>query len=565
MLVSRTPRALLAVAVSVTASALLLSACGGSAGSSAPPPTKQIGQNDINAMSRDKVKDGGILQWGIEAYPSNFNMLAVDASNGDIPPVVESFEPTPAISDASGNWGPDPDYVESFKLVSTDPQKVEYKLNPKAKWSDGTPITWEDYKSQWQALNGKNTAYQPLSTAGYASVSDISKGSDDYDFTVTYDPKLAEWSNLFNVLYPKSMTSDPNEFNTGWADAPKVTAGPFKIGTLDKTGNNVTVVPDPAWWGDKPKLDKIVFKYYSSTNVEVDGLASGAFDFAGVSSNIDAFKRTSAMKNVTLRRANLPNYREIVFNGAGNSILNDAKLRVAIIKGIDRAPISKAEISQLIPNAQPLGNHIFLPGFPGYQDNSAGYLYNPDEAKKELDADGWTQAAGAKFRSKNGKQLTIRDAIPAGTKSALDEAQLVQQQLAPLGVDLQIVQDDPNTFFDEHITPGDFDVANFAQMGDSAPPVNNAQSWFTSGASEQGNAGRIGDQKINDLLAQASAELDQAKRYALLNEVDKQVWALGHSLPLYQRPSIVATRNGLANMGNTGLASFHFQDMGWAK
>jgi peptide/nickel transport system substrate-binding protein len=102
-------------------------------------------------------------------------------------------------------------------------------------------------------------------------------------------------------------------------------------------------------------------------------------------------------------------------------------------------------------------------------------------------------------------------------------------------------------------------------MGDGAPPVNNAQSWFTTGDQALGNSGRIGDASINKLLDQASAELDQDKRFALLNEVDKQVWALGHSLPLYQRPSIVACRNGLANMGDTGLASFHFQDMGWAK
>jgi glutathione transport system substrate-binding protein len=557
-----TSRALVAISLSV-ASALVLSACGGSAGSSAPPPTKQIGQNDINPTPRDKVKQGGTVQWGIEGYPGNFNEFSIDSGSGDTGAVVQSFMPQPAISDAAGTWGPDHDYAQSFQLISTDPQKVEYKLNPKAHWSDGTPITWADYKSEWQALNGKNTTFLANSTAGYSSIADISRGTDDYDFTVTYSPKLAEWANLFNVLYPKSMTSDPNVFNSGWRDAPKVTAGPFKIGKLDKTAGNVTVVADPNWWGDKPKLDQIVFKNYDSTNVEVDGLASGAYDFASVASNIDAYKRTSAMKNVTLRRANLPNYREIVFNGAGNSILNDAKLRLAIIKGINRDPIAKAEISSLIPNAKPLGNHIYLPGFPGYQDNSVGYLYDPDEATKELDADGWKLNGTDKVRGKNGKQLVIREAIPAGNKSGLDEAQLVQQQLAAIGVGIQIVQDDSGTFFDKYIPPGDFDIANFAQMGDSAPPVTNAQSWFTSGPNEEQNVGRIGDQKINDLLNQASAELDLTKREALLNEVDKQVWALGHSLPLYQRPSIVACRNGLANYGDTGLAGIVYQDIGW--
>jgi peptide/nickel transport system substrate-binding protein len=556
------PRTTLAIVTSIAASALLLSACGGSVGS-APPQAKEIGKNDINPTARDKVKDGGTLQWGVDTYPANFNWLEVDATDGDIPAIVQSFMPTPAISDASGTWSPNPEYVTSFKVVSSDPQKVEYRLNPKAKWSDGTPITWEDYRSQWQSLNGRNPAFQVQGTAGYASISDISRGADDYGFTVTYSPKLAEWANLFPILYPQSMTSSPAEFNSGWKDGPKVTGGPFKIGKLDQTGKNVTVVGDPSWWGNKPKLDQIVFKYYSSAQVEVDGLASGAFDFASVAADIDAYKRTSTMPGVTQRRANLPNYRAVVFNGAGNSILSDAKLRTAIIRGIDRAPIAKAEIGQLIPDAQPDNNHIYMVGSAAYQDNAAGYGFDQAAANSALDALGW-QLQG-KVRAKDGKQLKIRDVIPAGTKAAIDESKLIQQQLAAIGVDVEIQQYDRSTFFEQHITPGDFDIAHYAQMWDFAPPVNVAQSYFAIGAQEQGNPGRIGDDKVNDLLNQASAELDLTKRQQLMNEADKELWALGHSLPLYQRPSIVATRSTLANMGNPGLASYQYVDMGWTR
>ncbi|MBV8931876.1 MAG: ABC transporter family substrate-binding protein, partial [Kutzneria sp.] len=406
-------------------------------------------------------------------------------------------------------------------------------------------------------------AFQVLNTAGYASISDISRGEDDYAFTVTYSPKLAEWANLFSVLYPKSMTSDTGQFNSGWRDGPRVTGGPFKIGKLDQTAKTVTVVRDPAWWGARAKLDQIVFKYYSATQVEVDGLASGAFDFAGVSADIDAYKRTSTMPGVALRRANLPNYRILVFNGANSSILSDSRLRTAIMKGVNRSAITKAEVGQLLPDARPVNNHLYMVGFPGYQDNAAGFGFDPDTARNELDALGW-KLDGA-FRFENGKELTIRDAISSGTKASLDEAKLVQQQLADIGVNVQITQFDPDTFFDQHITPGDFDIAHYAQMGDLAPPVNNAQTYFMVGAQAQQNFGRIGSQQINDLLNQAAAELDLAKRQQLMNEADKRIWALGHSLPLYQRPSIVATRGNLANMGNVGLASYRYADMGWVR
>ena len=51
------------------------------------------------------------------------------------------------------------DYFTSVELTGTDPQVVTYTINPKAVWSDGTPITWEDIKSQIDATSGKDKAF----------------------------------------------------------------------------------------------------------------------------------------------------------------------------------------------------------------------------------------------------------------------------------------------------------------------------------------------------------------------------------------------------------------------
>jgi peptide/nickel transport system substrate-binding protein len=554
----RVPRKIVVLAA---AAAVVLAGCGGSNSGSAPPPKVALGQNDINPVDVAKLKDGGELKWPVQDYPATFNELHVDGVSGDLPPVTRAILPTPVLEKADGTFEADKDYLESLELKSPDPQIVVYKLNRKAHWSDGTPITWEDYRSQWQAANGKNAAFLLNSSAGYSSVADIVKGADEYEFTATFTPKYAEWFRNFQVLYPKSMTASPEEFNSGWRDAPKLTGGPFRIGKLDATAKTVTVVRDDTWWGDKPKLDRIVFRNLSTTGgtASMDALANGELDFSGIAGNLDAYKKAQTIPGIVFRKATLPNIRWVLFNGAGDSPVKDPELRKALIRGIDVANITKAEVSQLIPDAQPLGNHVFLAGFPGYQDNSAGSTYDPEAAKKKLDELGWK--LDGQFRKKDGKQLTVRDVVPAGNRASEEEAKLVQNQLAAIGVEVKIDTVDNDGFFDKHIVPGDFDLTHFANMDVSN--LVNVQGSYALGAGGESNFGKIGSDQVNKLIAQAAQELDDTKRLELLNQVDKAVWDLGHSLPLYRRPSIVAVNEKLGNFGNTGLASFDYTKIGW--
>jgi glutathione transport system substrate-binding protein len=554
----------LPLAVAVVA-VLTASACGsGSGGGNAPPPAAVgAGTIDINPVDPAQLRDGGELKWGVQEFPAQFNEVQGDATSSDIPPITRSIMPTPSQEEPDATFKADPDYVESYELLGKDPEQIHYKLNRKAHWSDGTPITWADYKSQWQALNGKNAAFVTLSTAGYENISDIARGADDYEFTATFSPRYADWGGVFQVLYPKSMTSDPNEFNKGWADAPKVTGGAFKIGEINATTKTVIVTRDDTWWGDRPKLDRIIFRNLSTTGgtASIDALANGGLDFAGIAGNLDAYKRAQSISGVVFRRATLPNLRWIMFNGSGNSPLADPEVRKAVARGVDVASIAKAEVGQLIPDAKPLGNHIFVEGFPGYQDNSAGYAFDPEAAKKRLDELGWT--LDGQFRKKEGKQLTIRDVVPADNKASDEEAILVQHQLAAIGVEVKVDQVDQAGFFDKQLSPGNFEVTHFAQM--EANSLINIVSSYTLGSQVQQNFGHIGSDKINGLIKDATQELDETKRQQILNEIDKELWSLGYALPLYRRPSIVAAREKLANFGNTGLAAVQYTKIGWMK
>ena len=89
------------------------------------------------------------------------------------------------------------DYFTDVELTSTNPQVVTYTINPKAVWSDGTPITWEDIAAQINATSGKDKRFAIASPAGSDRVASVTRGVDDRQAVVTFAKPFAEWRGMF--------------------------------------------------------------------------------------------------------------------------------------------------------------------------------------------------------------------------------------------------------------------------------------------------------------------------------------------------------------------------------
>jgi peptide/nickel transport system substrate-binding protein len=552
--------------------ALIVPACGGGGGSTnttqAPPPSAT--ENQTKMMARERVQDSGKFTWPLDSMPPNFNYNQLDGTEHDNAYVIWALMPTTYTNDAAGTPIWNRDYLASEPRLTIDPkQVVTFEINPKALWYDGTPITWEDFFWQWKANNGTDKAYQISSANGFEDIENVQKGKDDREVIVTFKHRYADWQGIFYLFYPAATNKDPKIFNQGWKDRPLTTAGPFKLESIDSTAKTITLVRNEKWWGDRAKMDTIVFRVIEP-DAQIDALANGEIDAMDVGPDANKYNRAKNIAGTEVRIAGGPNFRHLTINGTSPN-LQDVKVRQALAMAIDRGAIARALLGPLGVEAKPLNNHIFMANQDGYQDNSGDVgKHNPERARQMLDEAGWKLEGNV--RKKDGKLLEITCVIPAGVATSKQESELIQNMLGQIGVKLNISVVPTNDLFAKYITPGQFDFTVFSWIG-TPYPISSSKSVYAKPTKNakgemdiKQNYARVGSDQIDQLFDQASQELDRKKAIVLANQLDALLWQEVHSLAEYQRPELVVCKKNLANFGAFGFAApWVYQDIGWAK
>lgn len=522
---------------------------------------------DVNPVDREDVKRGGTLRWPISELPTQWNVAHLNGATVPTAEVTDALLPSPFAFDEKANPTPNPDLVTNAELTSTDPkQQVTYDLNPKATWSDGEAITWQDFRYQWKALSGEDQRFRGAASEGYDRIENVSKGENARQVVVTYAEPFGDWEAVFDPLLPKSITSDPNAFNKGWRDGVPVSGGPFRFDEVDEKAGTVRLTRNPNWWGEPAKLDAIEFRAIPPSE-QVRAFENDEIDFVSIGTNGAAYKAAKTTPGTDVRKAAAPDYAVVTFNGS-SPILSNVDIRKAIALAVDRERIARSALSAVDYPVIPMQNHFFVNTQAGYQDN-AGDLSTPDPtaAGELLDKAGWKLKG--KKRVKDGEQLTIRFVSPKGSDRSKQVGTLMRQMLGKIGVDLKVQEVPMEDFFDSYVTTGDFDLAPSAWQG-TPFPVSSSRSIYAMPTKDargdlviQQNFSRIGSEQIDQLMDNAIDELDVSAAREQTNQADQVIWDAVHSLPLYQQPQIRACRQDLANFGANGFKSVIHQNIGF--
>ncbi|HEX4725259.1 MAG TPA: ABC transporter family substrate-binding protein [Pseudonocardiaceae bacterium] len=563
----RNVAALLGVAL---AGVVTLAACG-SSGTSAQNlhNVQQLAgkRSDINPKDPSTLADGSFV-WPLDDWLPNWNGNEVDGNDENDVPVYSAIEPELFTIESDGTTQPNPDYLTSAKVTSTSPQTVTLDFNPKAHWTDGTPLSWQDVKAQWQALNGSNADFQAVTNQGYVDITSVTQGATPTEAVITFGQPFAEWQSLFtrlSPLYPRSVNATPTSFNTSLADGPPlVSAGPFKVQSFDKNKQTIVMVRNPDWWGTKPVLSKLIFQVVARDN-RADAISNNEITWTPLFASADLYRQAQQMPNVAIREAVAANFNDVWFNGRPGALFSDVKLRIAVAKGINSDAITKAAIGTIEPNPVPIGDHLYTPGTKYHQDHTNLLSYNTNEAKKELDADGWTLPAGKQYRSRSGRELdvSILDSTD-DDQTGLQENRLLIGQLAAIGVKAT-VNAVPDAQTSEMTDKGEWDIQSNGWLV-SPFPVSRTSSHYVLNPNNMGsNYEQIGDAQINNLYQVANTTLDPTKRAALGNQIDTLLWQEAVDVPLFQSPGVAVVNKTVANFGAFGFGDVDYTKIGFIK
>jgi peptide/nickel transport system substrate-binding protein len=534
--------------------ALVAAACGGGGGESGG-----------GGGGEAQIKEGGTLSFASDQEQAGFNpntakdnLFALSNIVTNIYPSVFNIHPDFSVQ-LSEN------VVDSAELTNEDPQTVVYKIKQNASWSDGVPVNADDFIWWWQNCNETNKKADCVSTTGYKDIKSVTGSDGGKTVTTVYKNRFADWKALFSqyIVPAHYGKKQPGGWNTGFDKNPEKipSAGPYVVADYTQ-GQSLTLKRNDKYWGPKAHLDSIVFRYLTESTAQPAALQNNEVDMMYGQPQLDQVKIVKAIPDVTSTISFGLQYEHLDFN-TKNPQLADVAVRKAFATGLNIQQIVDRTVKQFSDKATVLGNRFYMNGQPEYQDHRGSYGNGDTAAAEKLLTDaGYTKGADGIF-AKGGKRLSFDISTTQGNKLRETQEELVQAQAKEFGFEIKIKNADADVLFGEWLPQGQFDISNFAWVG-TPFAVSSNDPIFRSGSAQ--NYGKYSNPKFDQLMTQAISELDEKKSADLANQADQILWDDMATLPLYQKPQLLAYRNTYTGIGENLSSQGPFWNAGiWAQ
>jgi peptide/nickel transport system substrate-binding protein len=423
------------------------------------------------------------------------------------------------------------------------PNKLTYTITLRkgVRFSNGQPMTSADVKFSIDQNRAATQGWGYLDTA-IASVGDPSPDTVVITLKYPWAPLLADLSLFANGVVPDNYGG---KTESAFYNAP-VGTGPFMWDYWHK-GSALKLVRNPYYWEKgKPYLDSVTWTDVPSDNTRELQIRAGQ-------AQIDQFPSWSTVAqlkaspgvNMTLFNSTQTNY--LTFNEQRKPF-QDVHVRRAISLAINRQSLIKAV---LFGNGKP-ANSLFPPQVPYYDPGTPGYQYNLAQAKAQM----------AQSSVPHGFTTTLL--IPAGNSDYATIATIMQSELSPLGIKVNIQQLDPNTAnndfqtldYDMFLSLWTMDIPDPDELATFAlNPNSGAKSFFTT----YDNPTVVSD------VAEAERVTTPSVRQQLYDTIQTDAAQGAFMAFLYYSPYPYVTTSNVHGFFVTPLGNYHMENVWLSK
>jgi peptide/nickel transport system substrate-binding protein len=442
-----------------------------------------------------------------------------------------------------------------------------FTLRPDLKWSDGSPLTVDDFQFSFDNIAKPNRENPALNYAGLidkVQVASFKVNAADSTITVTMQKAFArdlalQFINLTPI--PKKVWEGKPFYdatNNPEIKKPTVTHGPYMIDSYDTTQG--VFKPNPNWYRGKANFEQIVVKPFAPT-VIAEALKTGQADISGASLPNTLYEDVKKGENLTLYEwyGVQNNYRYIVYNTTATPF-NDKALRQGIAYALDRkVMITLAEGGKALPQ------YIFeTEASPFYTAEIKKWDFDLEKSKKLL-ADNGYKLEGSSLLGKDAKPLKFTVIYEPNDATAKAVCSYIQQQLKLVGIEVSVETKDPQAYLAAILTKK-YDAAVGFAGGATFPDPDSRKTFYTKDGTY--NVAGYVVPRLDEIFSQGAIELDAEKRKALYQEA---MQILSEDLPsqiFYTRVYYVAANKKLGGvapsksstlLSHSSIATWYFK------
>jgi peptide/nickel transport system substrate-binding protein len=427
--------------------------------------------------------------------------------------------------------------AESYPEISPDHLSYTFTIRDGIQWHDSHPFTAEDVVFSAKAILCPGVD-DGVVRSDYADL----VGAEILDhrkvrFTVKrpyyqnatqlgalpivpkhiFDPDgLLDSLTLADIINPKNKTNPSlnkfaKQFNQHPNNRSPIGTGPYKFEKWE-TAQEIVLVKNTDYWGQKAYLDKIVFRIIQDYTAALAALKSGEIDFQPRLSTIQYAQQTSgpAFEQTFAKvRYPYPSYYYIGWNHE-RLFFKDKRVRQALTMLLDRQQIIdtiRFGLATICSTAE------FRPESPDFNSRIKAWPYNPRHAAELLDAAGWTDHDGDGLRDKDGVAFRFNFVAASPNPLADQLLPVVKDTFRKAGIEVNIQRLEfavlVNTLRDHR-----FDAALGSWVADlESDPY---EVWHSSQSADRGsNFVSFKNAEADTLIERARMEFDAEKRRAL--------------------------------------------------